>query len=131
MDESHGDAGERADDHHQQRRRPPHSQENEAGKRHAEIARCLDRRGPQRVIQGAAEDSNDRGIDAANGRLCADPRAQGAPERQRADEDQDAGKKDADQSQRGPGRAMRRGCDDGAQIRREVNNGPGTACAAP
>src|SRR6266851_2539632 len=78
------------------------------GARDAKVFRRLDRAGPDRVVEGAAENSDDCSIDAAHGSPCAGTDAKCFPEGECADEDQHAGKKDTDQPQCGCHRAVRR-----------------------
>ena len=86
-----------------QRRRAPDREQNEADKRDAEISRRLDRTGPDRIVKRGAEQTDDGGVDAAHYGLRAGAFSEGVPERQRAEQDQDTGKKNAEQTQRRAG----------------------------
>jgi hypothetical protein len=84
-----------------------------------------DRTGPDRVVERGGEQSDHGGVDSAQGGLTACTRAECFPIRQRADEDQHAGKKNADQCQRGTRDAVRRRPHDSTKIRRKREERPG------
>src|SRR6185312_16176447 len=112
-------ATERADHDDEQRRRAPYGEEHEAGERDGEIAGCADRTGPDRVVESRAEQADDGSVDAAHHGLRAGAAAEALPERQRAEQDEHAGQKNAGEPQSCAGDAMRRGAYHGAQIGRE------------
>ena len=76
----------------------------------------LTERGPQRIVQRRTKEPDDRGIDAAHHGLRVLALAEAVPERQRANEDQHAGKENAEQAQSRAGQAVRRRIGDKAQI---------------
>ena len=90
--------------------------QHETDQRNGEIARRFDRAGPDRAVKRGAEETDDGGVDPAHDRLRVRSLAKAVPERQRADEDQQAGQENADQAQRRAGNAVRRRPDHGAEI---------------
>ncbi len=87
---------ERADDNDHERWRAPDREQDKADERNAKIAGRSHRACPHRMIERGSEQADDRGIDAAHHRLCSRAAAEGFPERQGADEDQNAGQENAD-----------------------------------
>ena len=91
-------------------------EQDKADKRKPEISRRFHRACPERVIERRAEEPYYGGVDAAHGGLRGDALAKAVPERQGAEQDQHAWKKNAEQAERGTGNAVRRRLNDGAQI---------------
>ena len=108
-----------ADENDNQRWGPPGHQQHEADQRHRKIAGRFHGGRPQRIVQGGAEQPDDRSVDPAHRGLRAGTGAERIPERQRADQDEDSRQEDAEQSKRGTCNAVRLGRDHGAEIGRE------------
>src|ERR1700733_3113153 len=90
-------AADRADCHNKQGRRAPSRQQDKANKRYCKIARRLHRSDPKRIIQRRTQKADDRCIDSAHCGLCARTFAEVVPEWQCTQQDEHAGKKNADQ----------------------------------
>src|SRR6516225_8183705 len=74
-------------------RRAPRSEKHEADERYAEIPWSVDGTRPHWIVQRRAQQSHDRGVDAAHHRLRARTPSEGVPERHDANKYQNPWKK--------------------------------------
>jgi hypothetical protein len=97
-DQSKSNSADGADYDDQQWRCAPDGEEDKADKCNAKVARRVHGIRPDRIVERRAKQTDNCGIHAAHHRLGARAFPEIVPERQRAEQDQDTGKENADQS---------------------------------
>src|SRR5437763_8811471 len=96
--ECQGNSADRADKDDEQRRSAPDGEKNQTDQSNTEVTRRVDGARPDWIVERGTEQTNDRCVDAAHHGLRARALPEIVPERQGAEQDQNTGKENADQT---------------------------------